>query len=292
MPQANLTAQLLGLGGAAADSYNRLSINAPAMLFSNAGVGIEATFNKNAPAHDVAFAFKTGFFARTLIGLLGSDGFSFKVSPDGGTFHEAIKIDRNSDRIELPELLHLPSLLTAQDPPPAGKLAVYARDRAGAGWLYVQRPSGRFFPLQPHFGVNRIATWAPSSDTTVNTNAVGSFNEMAGSIEALKDAYIATRVSSDTAGQRLSFSLTGPTGPAAVSAIAGVHLKQIAQAGTTGPQATAGFLRIDGVNHDAPPVAVPVLAPKPVYSSWALNPVDDSAWTSVTLPEEVGILSA
>ena len=84
-------------------------------------------------------------------------------------------------------------------------------------------------------------------------NAVGSFNEMAGSIEALKDADIATRVSSDTAGQRLSFSLTGPTGPAAVSAIAGVHLKQIAQAGTTGPQATAGFLRIGGVNHDARP---------------------------------------
>ena len=123
-------------------------------------------------------------------------------------------------------------------------------------------------------------------------NAVGSFNEMAGSIEALKDADIATRVSSDTAGQRLSFSLTGPTGPAAVSAIAGVHLKQIAQAGTTGPQATAGFLRIGGVNHDAPPVAVPVLAPKPVYSSWALNPADDSAWTSVTLPVEAGILSA
>jgi hypothetical protein len=35
MPQANLTAQLLGLGGATADSYNRLSINAPA---ANSGV--------------------------------------------------------------------------------------------------------------------------------------------------------------------------------------------------------------------------------------------------------------
>jgi len=36
----------------------------------------------------------------------------------------------------------------------------------------VQRPSGRFFPLQPHFGVNRIATWAPSTSTTVNTNGM------------------------------------------------------------------------------------------------------------------------
>ncbi|TYB86017.1 DUF2793 domain-containing protein [Oceaniovalibus sp. ACAM 378] len=172
MPQANLTAQLLGLGGAAADSYNRLSINAPAMLFNNAGAGIEATFNKNGPANDAAFAFKTGFSARALIGLLGSDDFSFKVSPDGGTFHEAIKIDRTSGRVELPEPLLMPNLPAAPDPPPAGKLAIYARDRAGAGWLDVQRPSGRFFPLQPHFGVNRIATWAPSTGTTVNTNGM------------------------------------------------------------------------------------------------------------------------
>ena len=172
MPQANLTAQLLGLGWATADSYNRFSINTPAMLFNHAGNGIEATFNKNAPADDAAFAFKTGFSARALIGLLGNDDFSFKVSPDGLAFFDAIRIDRTSGRVELPEPLVIPALPAAPDPPPAGKLAVYARDRAGAGWLDVQRPSGRFFPLQPHFGVNRIATWAPSTSTTVNTNGM------------------------------------------------------------------------------------------------------------------------
>ncbi len=123
-------------------------------------------------------------------------------------------------------------------------------------------------------------------------HAIASYSQMAGSIDALKDGDIATRVSSDAAGQRLSFSLTGPTGPAAVSAIAALHLKQIAQSGTDGPEATAGFLRIAGVDHDATPVSVPTLAPKPVYSTWATNPVDDSAWTSATLPSEVGILSA
>jgi hypothetical protein len=172
MPQANLTAQLLGLGGATADSYNRISVNTPAMLFNNAGAGIEATVNKAAAGNDAAFAFKTGFSARALIGLLGSDDFSFKVSPDGSAFYEAIRIDRTNGRVELPEPLVIPALPAAPSPPPAGKLAVYARDRAGAGWLDVQRPSGRFFPLQPHFGVNRIATWAPSSSTTVNTNGM------------------------------------------------------------------------------------------------------------------------
>ncbi|WP_323033195.1 FscB [Paracoccus sp. (in: a-proteobacteria)] len=122
--------------------------------------------------------------------------------------------------------------------------------------------------------------------------AIASFNQMVGSIDALRDSDIATRVASTAAGQRMSFSLTGPTGPASVSAIAGLHLKQIAQAGTVGPEATAGFLRIGGVNHDASPVTVPALAPQPVYSSWALNPVDASPWSDLTLPTEVGIVSA
>ena len=122
-------------------------------------------------------------------------------------------------------------------------------------------------------------------------NTVATYTQMAGSVEALKDGNIATRVASTAAGQRMSFSLTGPTGPAAVSAISGVHLKQIAQAGVSGPDALAGFLRMGGVNHDASPVSVPALAPKPVWSSWALNPADATPWSILTLPTEVGIVS-
>lgn len=172
MPQANLTAQLLGLGGATADSYNRLSVNTPAVLLNNAGAGIEATVNKAAVGNDAAFAFKTGFSARALIGLLGNDDFSFKVSPDGSAFFDAIRIDRTSGRVEMAEPVVLPAHDAVPSPPPAGKLALYARDRAGMGWLDVERPSGRHFPLQPHFGVNRIATWAPSTSTTINTNGM------------------------------------------------------------------------------------------------------------------------
>ena len=121
---------------------------------------------------------------------------------------------------------------------------------------------------------------------------IATFNQMVGSLDALKDGDIATRVASTAAGQRMSFSLTGPTGPAAISAIAAVHLKQVAQAGTLGPSAASGFLRIGGVNHDAPAVPVSLLVPGPVYSSWALNPVDGSSWSTPALPAEVGIFSA
>jgi len=161
MPQANLTAQLLGLGGATADSYNRVSINTPALLFNNAGAG-----------NDAAFAFKTGFSARALIGLLGNDDFSFKVSPDGSAFFDALKIDRTSGQVELPQPTILPGLSAAPTPPPTGKAAVYARNRAGAPWIDVIRPSGQDFPLQPHFGVNRIANWSPSVTTTITTEGL------------------------------------------------------------------------------------------------------------------------
>ncbi len=103
MPQASLTAQLLGLGGATADATNRLSVNTPAVLLNNAGAGIEATVNKNAAANDAAFAFKTGFSARALFGLLGNDDFSIKVSPDGSAFVEAMRIDRSTGRPTLPQ---------------------------------------------------------------------------------------------------------------------------------------------------------------------------------------------
>jgi hypothetical protein len=192
MPQANLTAQQLGLGWATADSYNRFSINTPAMLFNHAGNGIEATFNKNTPGDDAAFAFKTGFSARALIGLLGNDDFSFKVSPDGSAYFDAIRIDRASGRVELPEPMVLPGRATPPDPPPAGRIHLYARDRAGSAWLEVMRPSGRLFPLQPHFGVNRIAYWAPSSGTTINAIGMPRTGVGTASTPALATANLST----------------------------------------------------------------------------------------------------
>jgi hypothetical protein len=172
MPQANLTAQLLGLGGATADSYNRISVNTPALLFNNAGAGIEATVNKAAAGNDAALAFKTGFSARALIGLLGGDDFSVKVSPNGSSFFEALKIDRSNGQVELPQPTILPGLSAAPSPPPTDKISIYARNRAGAPWIDVMRPSGRDFPLQPHFGVNRIANWSPSVTTTITTEGL------------------------------------------------------------------------------------------------------------------------
>ena len=169
---ANVTALGLGLGGASPDASNRLSVNAAATLLNNAGGSHEATINKAASGNDASLALKTGFSARALFGLLGSDDVTLKVSPNGSAFFDAFVIDRATGRAEFPEPLILPGLSAIPAVPPAGKLALYCRQRAGAPWLEVVRPSGRDFPLQPHTGLNRIGIWAPVSGTTIAAQGI------------------------------------------------------------------------------------------------------------------------
>lgn len=112
MPQANLTALYLGLGGATADASNRLSINTPQVLLNNAGSGIEMTFNKNAAGNDASLAFKTGFSTRALAGLLGDDDWRLKVSPNGSTWFDALVVDRSTGQVSAPNSLVVTGAIT------------------------------------------------------------------------------------------------------------------------------------------------------------------------------------
>ncbi len=86
---------------------------------------------------------------------MGNDDVSFKVRLDGPAFFEALKIERTSGQVDLPQPTIPPGISDPPFTPPYGKAAVYARNRAGAPWIDVMRPSGRDFPVQPHCGVNR-----------------------------------------------------------------------------------------------------------------------------------------
>jgi hypothetical protein len=130
-PAAAVQVDRLGLGGAAADGYNRFSVNSPAVLLNNAGSGIDMTFNKNAAADDASLAFKTGFSTRALIGLLGDDNFTFKVSPDGSSFFEGLTILRDTGKLR--------AALALQLNPAAGDLAAPAD-----GDLWYNSTSGKF----------------------------------------------------------------------------------------------------------------------------------------------------
>lgn len=121
---------------------------------------------------------------------------------------------------------------------------------------------------------------------------VATYDAFSGGVDAVKDGDIATRAASDIAGQRMSCSLAGRTGPAGASAIAGVHVKQLAQLGTAGPTGIAGFLRIGGVDYDASPGTPSPDMASPVYSTWDVNLADSAPWTTAALPTEVGIVSS
>jgi hypothetical protein len=107
MAAANVSALYLGLGGATADATNRLSINAPASLFNNAGAGHQIKVNKAAATDTGSFLFQTGFSGRAEFGLTGSDDFQIKVSGDGTTWFNALQLERTSGRVRAMVALQL-----------------------------------------------------------------------------------------------------------------------------------------------------------------------------------------
>jgi hypothetical protein len=116
MTEAAVVARYLGLGGASGDATNRLSVNSPAVLLNNAGAGIETTLNKAAVGDDASIAFKTGFSARALVGLLGSDDLAVKVSADGASYTTALTVAAVSGRATLAK----PVVLSGQSADPIG----------------------------------------------------------------------------------------------------------------------------------------------------------------------------
>jgi hypothetical protein len=129
-PGANIVVNRLGLGGATPDATNRLSLNAPAALFNHAGASMRTTLNKAAAADDAALAWQTAFGTRALEGLLGTDNWQVKVSPDGSTFFDAMIADRNTGRVRFPAGLALDGL--AADP-----------GTPADGWLWFNAATGQ-----------------------------------------------------------------------------------------------------------------------------------------------------
>jgi hypothetical protein len=109
--------------------------------------------------------------------IVGTGDLSITTSPagastqvqfnDGGVFAGADKVSiGSSGNLLLSQNATQPGL------PPSGSIQFYGRLRAGAIWPEFQRSNGREIPVQAHFGLNRIAWWAPSTSTTVSVNGM------------------------------------------------------------------------------------------------------------------------
>jgi hypothetical protein len=129
----------IGLAGYTADANNALGILGTNFLFGASVDSCRFTFNKVAAAYDASLTFETGFSARALAGLLGSDGYQLKVSPDGSTFYQVYVVDQTNGNAAFKALLSVASYAVAALPAAFnGALAFAANGRksgetAGAG---------------------------------------------------------------------------------------------------------------------------------------------------------------
>ena len=92
----------VGLGGAVADALNALIVKGTAFLFDRETDDVRFTFNKAAAGDDVALTFQTNYSARALVGLLGDDDFTFKVSPDGSTYYTGFVLKKDNGQFKIP----------------------------------------------------------------------------------------------------------------------------------------------------------------------------------------------
>ena len=127
----------LGLN-ATADASNPFLAQLNALLFNAlyAGAGgtgdLRAKLNKEASGNVLSVLFQSDYSTRAELGLVGDDDFLLKVSPDGSTFHEGIRIDRLTGKPSFPNGVSL-SVLALSDTPSgfsgaAGKALVVNAD--------------------------------------------------------------------------------------------------------------------------------------------------------------------
>lgn len=85
---------LEGIGvNTGADAVNRLSVSAQATLLSHEGAGHQLKVNKAAPGETASLLFQSDWTGHAEMGLAGDTDFSVKVSIDGTTWTEALRID-------------------------------------------------------------------------------------------------------------------------------------------------------------------------------------------------------
>ncbi|MBN9479118.1 MAG: DUF2793 domain-containing protein [Bordetella sp.] len=87
-----------------ADATNVIAVRANKALWTaleseSGGDGdLRFTFNKQTAGDVLSLLFQSGWSGRAELGLVGDDDLRLKVSPDGGAWHEALRIDRNTGR--------------------------------------------------------------------------------------------------------------------------------------------------------------------------------------------------
>ncbi|WP_244420887.1 MULTISPECIES: DUF2793 domain-containing protein [unclassified Hyphomicrobium] len=196
---------------AAADTTNRLALKSPASLFDNAGNGHQQKINKHAAGDTASVLYQTNYSGRAEMGLAGDDDFRFKVSPDGASWYEALKIDRNTGKLTFPVTGGPREVLTANR-------TYYVRsdgsdsnnglaNTSGGAFLTIQKALDVVYGTLDLFGFNvtiqvQAGTWTQSLN--VPSPQVG-----AGVVALLGDATTPSNVVISTAGACITVAGSG-----------------------------------------------------------------------------------
>ncbi|MEM9221487.1 MAG: DUF2793 domain-containing protein [Pseudomonadota bacterium] len=112
----------IGVNTVANEDTTRLKVASEAVLFepdntaSNPTGSARVYVNKNDDDNTASHLFQTNYSGRAEFGLLGSDEFSLKVSPDGSTWTESFSVDSDNGKVDfasLPTVAGAEALLTS-----------------------------------------------------------------------------------------------------------------------------------------------------------------------------------
>lgn len=100
------------------DGFNRLNVRSNAVLLADIATGdggsgdVRLQMSKEGAGNTASVVFSNAFSGRAEFGLIGSDAFKLKVSPDGSSFVEAFTIDQGSGNLALPRGLSLTGVIS------------------------------------------------------------------------------------------------------------------------------------------------------------------------------------
>src|SRR5690606_18398791 len=88
-----------------ADSTNRLAVSGPATLLNHAGSGHQLKLNKAASGDTASLLFQSGWAGHAEMGLMGDNDWRIKVSPDGTTWSDALRVDASTADVTVAGML-------------------------------------------------------------------------------------------------------------------------------------------------------------------------------------------
>lgn len=101
-----------------ADTTNRLSVRSNAVLLTDVATGdggsgdVRLQLSKQGAGNTASVVFSNAFSGRAEFGLIGSDVFQLKVSPNGASFTDAFAIDQTTGNLTLPRALCLTGVIS------------------------------------------------------------------------------------------------------------------------------------------------------------------------------------